>query len=336
MRIKQIAEKLGISPRAIRFYEESGLISPSKRENQYRSFSENELWRLQTIIALREVGMSIDAIKSVLAEVEQGDEHEVLDYLEMQRAISFSQWVELKHNIDTTDRMIALLKQKKTLVLDDFFQIAEGSKRLREARTNWQDHWDFDQQATVYDEQVRGLQSSFTHPDYDQALDRTFTRLTPKAGEIGLEIGVGTGNLARRFVEQSIQMIGIDQSKEMLKQCRLKLPDMETKIGNFLAIPCLDGQFDFVVTSFAFHHLTDEQKPLALAEMRRVLKPHGRICITDLIFEDEEARLLAMEHHNKYYANLSMLLSWFDDQGCLTKHEPINEFVQIVYAVPIR
>ncbi|MCR8642218.1 MerR family transcriptional regulator [Paenibacillus sp. N1-5-1-14] len=336
MRIKQIAEKLGISPRAIRFYEESGLITPSKQDgNQYRSFSENELWRLQTIIALREVGMSIDAIKQVLNRVEQGEDDEVLYYLEMQRAISYTAWTQLKHNIETTDRMIASLKQKNALALDDFFQIAEGSKRLREARTNWQDHWDFDQQASLYDENVEHFQPRWIHQDYDRALDRTVKRLSPKSGELGLEIGVGTGNLTKRIVDLGVRIVAIDQSKEMLKQCRLKLPEVETKIGNFLALPCLDGQFDYVVTSFAFHHLTEEQKPLALAEMRRVLKPHGRICIVDVMFEDEQERVRAIERYKEYYANLPSLLGWFEANGYLTKQEQINDGVQIVFAVPI-
>jgi putative AdoMet-dependent methyltransferase len=58
----------------------------------------------------------------------------------------------------------------------------------------------------------------------------------------------------------------------MLNVCRRKHPDIETRLGNFLVIPYPDRQFDFIVTSFAFHHLPDEQKPMALAEMVRVLK----------------------------------------------------------------
>lgn len=64
MRIKDIAEKLNISARAVRFYEQKGLISPRKQEgNQYRLFTQEDAWRLQTIIALREVGMSVKEIK---------------------------------------------------------------------------------------------------------------------------------------------------------------------------------------------------------------------------------------------------------------------------------
>lgn len=50
MNIKEAASRLGISARAIRFYEEKGLIQPAKQvSNGYRTYTENDIWRLQTI-----------------------------------------------------------------------------------------------------------------------------------------------------------------------------------------------------------------------------------------------------------------------------------------------
>lgn len=52
MRIREAAERLGISERAIRFYEKQGLLKPSRTEhNLYREFGEDDIWRLQTIVA---------------------------------------------------------------------------------------------------------------------------------------------------------------------------------------------------------------------------------------------------------------------------------------------
>jgi len=144
-------------------------------------------------------------------------------------------------------------------------------------------------------------------------------------------------------------MCGIDQSKEMLKQCQRKFPSLETKLGNFLAIPYLDHSFDFAVTSYALHHLTDDQKQLALDEICRVLKPHGRICIVDLMFEDELKRAayldkLEQDHKydilsmidNEFHSNRSKLVEWFENHGYVTKVKQINELVHIVYAVPTK
>jgi putative AdoMet-dependent methyltransferase len=202
MKIKEIAEKLKISPRAIRFYEQKGLISPAKQKNnQYRIFSEHEVWRLQTIISLREVGMPIEEIKKVLAQIEAGDQDELQHYLELQRAVMVSQWVELKQMIETTDHMIELIKQNQSLALDNIYRLAEGSKRLRELRKNWQDRWNFDRLASSYDEQVKKPTQSFNvHQDYDQALELTVKWVSQIDGERGLDIGTGTGYLAGRFL----------------------------------------------------------------------------------------------------------------------------------------
>ncbi len=351
MKIHEIAKKLNLSPRAIRFYEEKGLISPHKHpHNGYREFTESDAWRLQTIMALREVGVAVEDIKKALDPIERGDKHEVQHFLELQRSIMFSQWVELKQMIETMDRLIELLNREQSLTPENLHELAERSKRLRQIRSNWHDRWDFDQQALSYDERMTGVGQPFhTGPEYEKALDRTVERVSPAAGEIGLDIGTGTGNLAGRFLDKGIRMIGIDQSREMLNRCRRKYPQMETKVGNFLAVPFFDGHFDFIVTSFALHHLTDEQKPLALAEMDRVLKPHGRICITDYMFENSLERARYMERlkaeerwdalralEDEYYADRSQLLQWLEGRGYIAKYERLNELLHIVYAVRIR
>ncbi|WP_209847110.1 MerR family transcriptional regulator [Paenibacillus sediminis] len=350
MKIKELAAKLQITPRAIRFYEEKGLIHPAKQpNNDYRLFSENDAWRIQTISSLREVGMSIDHIRAVLSELDDGNDNEILYYLEQQRSAMYSQWIELKQMIQTTDEMIDLLKQQKTLQIEHIVHLANGSKRLRDLRKTWSDRWNFDRQASFYDELVTSRQAINLYENYEQALDLTLAWVTPSKTEKGLDIGTGTGNLAGRFLQAGIPMAAIDQSKQMLKQCQMKYPHLETKLGNFLAIPYLDDQFDFIVTSYALHHLTDEQKLIALEEMARVLQPHGRICITDLMFENEAARsryLRELEQQgafemkdailDEYYADKSLILDWFEKKGYMTRHEQLSDLLHIVYAVPIR
>jgi putative AdoMet-dependent methyltransferase len=348
MQIKDVANKLNISPRAIRFYEDKGLISPSKQENNsYRSFTEKEIWRLQTIISLRESGMSVADIQKALLEVDADDKEQLQYYLEIQRSVVFAQWLEFKQIIETTDTMIDLLKQNNSLPIDDIFTLAEGSKRLREMRKSWKDTWNFDQQALTHDERV--LHNDNEYKGYEEVLDLTLQWVKPRVGEKGLDLGTGTGNLARLFLQKGIHMAGVDQSKEMMKQCQSKHPQMDMKLGNFLTIPYMDNQFDFVVTSFAFHHITNDQQLLALDEMRRVLKSHGRICIADLMFENESAKEQYMHEctasgrtdlltsmQDQHYAICSSLLSWFDDNGYITKHAKLNDLLYIVYAVPIQ
>ena len=60
MKIKEVCERTGLTRRAVRFYEEKGLISPEIREeNEYRDYTETDVCRLQHVARLRGyVGLS--------------------------------------------------------------------------------------------------------------------------------------------------------------------------------------------------------------------------------------------------------------------------------------
>ncbi len=64
MKIKQAAEKSGLTPRNIRFYEESGLIGVGREENGYREYNDQDIIRLKQIRVLRELGIGIEDIRS--------------------------------------------------------------------------------------------------------------------------------------------------------------------------------------------------------------------------------------------------------------------------------
>ncbi|MFB9274793.1 MerR family transcriptional regulator [Cohnella cellulosilytica] len=325
MNIKEAADRLGITPRAIRFYEKKGLLSPAKQEsNRYRSFSDQDIWRLQTIVSLREAGMSLSDIKLALEKWEVDGMGELQYYLELQRSILMSEWLQLRQILDMTDRMIGLLKDERGLPIEHIFGLAAASKRLREQRGNWQDRWNFNRLAPTHDERVAA--GSGNYADYAEALEKIVRLVVPAKGERGLDIGTGTGNLAGKFLERGCVMSGVDQSREMLRLCQTKHPGMETRLGNFLALPYLREQFDFVVSSFAFHHLSGDQQRLALEEMDRVLKPSGRVAIADLMVPaaDDEA--------HAGFPSASSLVRWFLEHGYTAELRRLNERLHILYA----
>lgn len=346
MQIKDMAQRLQITPRAIRYYEEKGLIHPQKAdESGYRQFSEEDLWRLQTIITLREVGMPIEDIGELLRQMEEG-EGSLLNYLELQRSFMYDRWVEISKVIETTEAMIERVKSDTVIDPASLFELAEGSKRLRQTRADWVDRWNFNQIAEVYDELVTRKQDGFNkHENYEEVLDAVLQAAAPMPGEWGLDVGTGTGNLAGRFVRAGVKMSGFDQSLEMLRQCRRKHPEVETKIGTFFAFPFLENRFDFAVSSYALHHLTDEQKPLALAECRRVLKPGGRLVIADLMFINEEERLARLQQleaagdeqaveqmRKECYANRTRMQEELTKLGFENQAQQITPYVHVISA----
>lgn len=64
--IKELAEKTGIIPNAIRFYEKKGLLKPERTESNYRVYSAEDVTRLEQILLYRKMGFSIEDIKELL------------------------------------------------------------------------------------------------------------------------------------------------------------------------------------------------------------------------------------------------------------------------------
>ncbi len=115
-----------------------------------------------------------------------------------------------------------------------------------------------------------------------------FALVTP--GESVLDVGCGTGDLtlvAKERAGSAGQVCGIDPAPEMIEVARRKAAhqraDVDFRIGVIERLPYPDGSFDVVLSSLMMHHLPADLKPLALAEIRRVLKSNGRLGILDFM-----------------------------------------------------
>ena len=66
MNIGEVAERSGLPPKTIRYYEEIGLIRPLRSENGYRSFREADLHKLAFLGRARALGFSIEDCRTLL------------------------------------------------------------------------------------------------------------------------------------------------------------------------------------------------------------------------------------------------------------------------------
>ncbi len=67
MRIGELADQAGVTPRTIRYYESLGLMGPSEREGRgFRYYTEAQLVRLRKIEVLKGLGLSLEEIRSVI------------------------------------------------------------------------------------------------------------------------------------------------------------------------------------------------------------------------------------------------------------------------------
>ena len=96
-------------------------------------------------------------------------------------------------------------------------------------------------------------------PDYDRVQDEVAAATEGVAARAVLELGVGTGETARRLLERypDAELTGLDSQPEMVFKARelgieVRLARMED--------PLPDGPWDLVISVLSVHHLTDEQK----------------------------------------------------------------------------
>ena len=71
MRVKQMAQQLGVTADTIRFYTRNGILSPQKNQiNGYRKYGEKDIQRMRFIISARQLGFSVNDIKDILVEAD--------------------------------------------------------------------------------------------------------------------------------------------------------------------------------------------------------------------------------------------------------------------------
>jgi ubiquinone/menaquinone biosynthesis C-methylase UbiE len=112
-------------------------------------------------------------------------------------------------------------------------------------------------------------------------------RLEP--GESFLEVGCGTGTLtiaARQLVGPGGSAAGIDAIPAMIELSRRKATragvDIEFRPGSIDALPFADHRFDVVAGSFMIFHMSDPVRRNGIREIRRVLRPGGRVLFLDM------------------------------------------------------
>jgi demethylmenaquinone methyltransferase/2-methoxy-6-polyprenyl-1,4-benzoquinol methylase len=133
----------------------------------------------------------------------------------------------------------------------------------------------FDAIARVYDPMNRILTAGL-----DGRWRRRTAEAVVRAGDRVLDACCGTGDLALADARAGGTVTGLDFSEPMLDRARRKSASIEWIQGDALALPFPDGSFDAVTVGFGVRNVTDLER--GLAELRRVLRPGGRLGILDI------------------------------------------------------
>lgn len=201
----------------------------------------------------------------------------------------------------------------------------------------------FEEWAGSYDDSVAGKDPQyaavFLH--YDKILDEV-TKYT--TGNV-LEFGVGTGNLTRKLMENNNKVIGVEPSEAMREIALEKLPDLSIHEGDFLAFPDFESPIDTIVSSYAFHHLTDSEKDVAIAKFADLLPNKGKVVFADTMFESSVSKEniineadkkgytdLIEDLNREYYPLIGTLQELFEKNQFNVTFKKMNNFVWLLVA----
>jgi demethylmenaquinone methyltransferase/2-methoxy-6-polyprenyl-1,4-benzoquinol methylase len=133
----------------------------------------------------------------------------------------------------------------------------------------------FDRIAPVYDAMNRLMTVGL-----DQRWRRLAAGAVVRPGDRALDACCGTGDLALAAQRAGGHVVGLDFSERMLERARRKSDTVEWVHGDLTELPFPDGSFDSATVGFGIRNVPELET--GLRELRRVLRPGGRLAVLEI------------------------------------------------------
>ena len=102
------------------------------------------------------------------------------------------------------------------------------------------------------------------------------------------DIGAGFGRLTPVLTEVAAEVVGFEREAALADVARGLVPAARfEQVATLESLPVADASADVVLTFTVLQHMPDARAEAVIAEIRRVLKPGGRLCVADLTVENE-------------------------------------------------
>lgn len=134
-------------------------------------------------------------------------------------------------------------------------------------------------------------------------------------GRVAADIGAGTGFITEGLLKAGLKVVAIDQSENMLNHMSKKFRDFDGftgLLGDSDTLPLEDNSVDYAFANMFLHHVIEPS--IAINEIYRILKPGGKLVITDL--DEHNYTFLKEEQHDVWMGfNRSQLIDWYSNLG---------------------
>ncbi len=113
---------------------------------------------------------------------------------------------------------------------------------------------------------------------FDREQLRRFAATIPAGGEV-CDLGCGPGHIARFLREEGVNVFGVDLSPAMIAEARRLNPEIRFETGDTFALSLKDASLAGVLAFYSIVNFPPESLAAAFREMRRVLRPDGRLLL---------------------------------------------------------
>lgn len=143
-KVGDLAKLTGLTVRTLRYYDQIGLFSPSAQtDSGHRLYSEPDLSRLHQILSLKELGLSLDEIKSVVI----GGQVSPLEIVHLQIGRIQEQMKRQQKLLEQLGRVVELMQGKTPITVEAFTDLLQAmrtgyEKPVLERRMSWERHLD--------------------------------------------------------------------------------------------------------------------------------------------------------------------------------------------------
>jgi ubiquinone/menaquinone biosynthesis C-methylase UbiE len=144
--------------------------------------------------------------------------------------------------------------------------------------------------ARIWDRRVAGWHEHVTSTrGFETVLDRLLAISAPTPADACVDLGAGTGFVATALAPLVDSVLAVDISPLMAESLAARaaqdgLGNVRTQVADLRTFRLPEASVDLVVSSYALHHLRDEDKRALAAEAARWLRPGGRIAVADMMF----------------------------------------------------
>lgn len=287
----EFAKIVGMTKRALRHYNQLGILKPSfESKSGHKFYSEESFFEAQRILSLRFIGFSLDEIKDI-----QKSHKDIKESLKLQHEALEEKVKQINAIIKAIDHMQKTMEQSGEIVWENIFNAVKFSKyeMVKKMMMEY-----YDERAREYDEIFEGKGPATYRPEF-YALDiESIGKFMENFGRGSLiDIACGSGYWLKFLYEKCSTFTFLDQSEQMLKECRLKAEKFGiTGNSRFIVSDILNytfeetDRFDCALIGFLLGHFIKTQEEVFFKKLKGILKPGAEILIIDSTWTRERAK----------------------------------------------